>query len=40
MVLSDKGGRGEIRFEFYSSEDRDRLLHQLLTGESGETPED
>ena len=40
VVLSDKGGRGEIRFEFYSSEDRDRLLHQLLTGESGETPED
>jgi hypothetical protein len=36
VTVNDKGGRGEIRFEFYGSEDRDRLLHQLLTGESGE----
>ncbi len=28
----DKGGRGELRFAFYSSTDRDRLIHLLLTG--------
>ena len=28
----DKGGRGEVRFAFYSASDRDRLVHLLLTG--------
>lgn len=31
-IASDESG-GEIRFEFYSDDDRDRLIHQLLTGE-------
>lgn len=30
--IRDRDGRGELAFEFYTAEDRDRLLHQLLTG--------
>jgi ParB family transcriptional regulator, chromosome partitioning protein len=29
--IREKGGRGELAFEFYSAADRDRLLHRLLT---------
>ena len=29
--VHEAGGRGEIRFEFYSDADRDRLLHLLMT---------
>lgn len=38
-VITESGGRGEVRLAFYSSSDRDRLLHQLLTGEAGSTKE-
>ncbi len=31
VSINDKGGRGEVRFMFYSDKDRDRLLHLLLT---------
>jgi ParB family chromosome partitioning protein len=30
--IRDRGGRGELAFEYYTADDRDRLLHQLLTG--------
>jgi len=30
--IRDRGGRGELAFEFYTAEDRDQLLHRLLTG--------
>jgi ParB family chromosome partitioning protein len=29
--IRDRGGRGELVFEFYTAADRDRLVHQLLT---------
>lgn len=32
VVISDSGGRGEIKLQFYSSTDRDRLIHLLLVG--------
>jgi ParB family chromosome partitioning protein len=35
VKINDVGGRGEVRLVFYSAADRDRLLHQLLTGEAG-----
>ena len=35
VTVRDNGGKGEVRFEFYTAADRDRLLHQLLTGEAG-----
>ena len=34
VTIRDAGGKGEVRFEFYSAEDRDRLLHQLMTGQA------
>jgi ParB family chromosome partitioning protein len=30
--LREKGGRGELTFEFYSAADRDRLVHALVSG--------
>jgi ParB family chromosome partitioning protein len=39
--IREKGGRGELAFEFYSVADRDRLLHRLLTaGAASEELED
>ncbi len=33
VVVKDAGEKGEVRFEYYSADDRDRLLHQLMQGE-------
>lgn len=35
--ISDRGGRGEVSFTFFTEEDRDRLIHLLMT--AGETLE-
>ncbi len=32
VLIADSGGRGEVRLQFYSSTDRDRLIHLLLIG--------
>jgi len=31
VVLNDSGGRGDVRFMFYSDKDRDRLIHLLIS---------
>jgi ParB family chromosome partitioning protein len=33
-VVITPGANGEVRFSFHSTADRDRLIHQLLTGQS------
>jgi ParB family chromosome partitioning protein len=35
--ITDRGGRGEVSFSFFTEEDRDRLIHLLMT--AGETLE-
>jgi ParB family chromosome partitioning protein len=36
VSISESGGRGDVRFEFYTPADRDRLLHLLLGTETAE----
>ncbi len=35
VKIQDRGGRGEVSFAFYSAEDRDRLIHQLMIAGEG-----